>query len=58
MDDHPRADASRTLHLQLELDVDRRPISGVLRTTDGAEERFVGWLGFLGSLANLQGADT
>ena len=42
-----------TLRLQLDVRLDGRPISGALRTEDGAEERFVGWLEFVGALDRL-----
>jgi hypothetical protein len=42
------------LRLQLELHLDREPISGRLRTLWGEEERFVGWLGFIDALRRLQ----
>jgi hypothetical protein len=38
-----------TLRLQLDVRLDSRPISGALRT----EERFVGWLEFVGVLDRL-----
>jgi len=34
--------------------LDREPIGGRLRTERGAEERFVGWLGFVDALKRLQ----
>lgn len=45
------------LRLQLELNLDREPISGRLRSRRGAEERFVGWLGFVDALRRLQHQD-
>jgi hypothetical protein len=42
-----------TLRLQLDVRLDGRPISGALRTEEGAEERFVGWLEFVGALDRL-----
>jgi hypothetical protein len=42
-----------TLRLQLDVRLDRDPISGALRTQEGAEERFVGWLEFVGALDRL-----
>jgi hypothetical protein len=53
MDDQPRTDADRALHVQLEVDLDRQPISGRLRSERGADERFVGWLGFVEALKRL-----
>ena len=43
----------RRLRVQLELDLDHEPISGLLRS-GGTEERFVGWLGFVDALKKLQ----
>jgi len=38
---HPPGDAEdRTLRLQLELQLDRQPISGRIRTVSGAEKQF------------------
>jgi hypothetical protein len=42
------------LKLLLELRLDQQPISGRLRTERGADEPFVGWLGFLDSPMRLQ----
>lgn len=53
MDDRPRPDEQRTVTLRLELYVDRQPISGRLSTARGAEEPFVGWLGFFDALSKL-----
>jgi hypothetical protein len=41
------------------MQLDRQPIAGRLRTDRGAEERFVGWLGFVAAPERLQscGAD-
>jgi hypothetical protein len=44
-----------TLRLQLDVCLESRPVSGALRTEEGAEERFVGWLEFLGALDRLHG---
>ena len=35
------------------LHLDRQPISGALRPERGAEEPFVGWLGFVDALKRL-----
>jgi hypothetical protein len=53
MDDQAHTDADRALHVQLDVYLDRQPISGRLRTEQGAEERFVGWLGFVEALRRL-----
>jgi hypothetical protein len=51
--DQPDAVEGRTLRLQLELQLDRQPISGRLCTPEGAEEQFEGWLGFADALRRL-----
>jgi hypothetical protein len=51
--DQPDAVEGHTLRLQLELQLDRQPISGCLRTQAGVEERFEGWLGFADALRRL-----
>ena len=43
-----------TLRVQLDVRLDRQPITGALRTEDGAEEGFVGWIEFVGVLDRLQ----
>jgi hypothetical protein len=57
VDDQPDFEEVNVLRLQLELHLDREPISGRLRTRSGAEERFVGWLGFVDALGRLQQLD-
>jgi hypothetical protein len=57
VDDQLGAEEANVLRLQLELHLDREPISGRLRTRWGAEERFVGWLGFVDALRRLQQED-
>jgi hypothetical protein len=57
VDDQPVFEEANVLRLQLELHLDREPISGRLRTRWGAEERFVGWLGFVDALRRLQQQD-
>jgi hypothetical protein len=52
MPDDPRTDGA-TLSLRLDVALDRQPICGALRTDEGAEERFVGWLEFVGALDRL-----
>jgi len=54
MDDETSADQDYPLRVQLDLDLDRQPISGRLRTQWGADERFEGWLGFVDALRRLQ----
>jgi hypothetical protein len=54
MDEYAGSDENRALRAQLELYLDRRPITGRLCPERGAEERFVGWLGFADALKRLQ----
>jgi hypothetical protein len=54
MDEQAGPDEAGVLRVQLELDLNHEPISGRLRTARGAEERFVGWLGFVDALKKLQ----
>ena len=53
MEDEARTDEGRPLSVRLDLDLDREPIGGRLRTERGADERFVGWLGFVDALRRL-----
>jgi hypothetical protein len=53
VDEHDRIDEHRVLSVQLDLHLDHQPISGRLRTAEGAEEPFVGWLGFIEALKSL-----
>jgi hypothetical protein len=53
MDEQANSGVERTLSLRLDIHLDREPISGRLRTEGGAEERFVGWLGFVDALKRL-----
>ncbi len=53
VDDHTRTDEDRVLRVELELHLGREPISGCLRPKAGAEEPFVGWLGFVDALKRL-----
>ena len=57
MDDQAGPDEAHVLQLQLELNLNREPITGRLRTRWGAEQRFVGWLGFIDALKRLQQQD-
>jgi hypothetical protein len=54
MSDPSAPDADHTLSVRLEIQLDRQPIRGHLRTDTGAEETFVGWLGFVDALQRLQ----
>jgi hypothetical protein len=56
MDDRPTRD-DRALTVRLDLNLDREPICGRLRTERGADERFVGWLGFVDALKRLHDAE-
>ncbi len=50
-------DRDHGLRVQLELHLDREPVSGTLRPERGADEAFVGWLGFVDALKRLQEAN-
>jgi hypothetical protein len=54
MPDQSAPDADHTLSVRLEIQLDRQPIRGHVRTDTGAEETFVGWLGFVDALQRLQ----
>jgi hypothetical protein len=56
MDDRPTRD-DRALTVRLDLNLDREPICGRLRTERGADERFVGWLGFVDALKRLHDSE-
>lgn len=47
------SNTDRPLSVRLDLYLDREPIAGCVRTADGAEEGFVGWLGFLDAVKRL-----
>ena len=53
MDQQFGTDGDRVLRLRLDVCLDRQPISGRLRTERGADEQFVGWLGFVDALKRL-----
>ena len=53
MDGKDRTDEDRVLRVQLELDLDSQPVTGLLRSEGGADEAFVGWLGFVDALKRL-----
>jgi hypothetical protein len=55
--DGATAGRNDTLTVQLELELGREPVTGCLRTEDGIEERFVGWLGFVDALKRLREAE-
>lgn len=44
----------RIVRVSLELDLEARPIAGVLTDGDGMETRFTGWLGLASALEDLQ----
>lgn len=52
--DHRSDNSERVLHVRLDVCLDRQPVSGLLRTERGAEEPFVGWLGFVETLQRLR----
>jgi uncharacterized protein YbjT (DUF2867 family) len=56
MDGQGRDDEDGALRAQLDVHLDRRPVTGRLRTAQGADERFVGWLGFVAALRSVQKA--
>jgi hypothetical protein len=53
MDDDAAPDEEVVLRMQLELRIECEPIIGRLRAEGGADEEFVGWLGFLDALRRL-----
>jgi hypothetical protein len=53
MDDQARSGEEHTLSVRLDLHLAGQRVSGRLRTDGGAEERFVGWLGFVDALKRL-----
>ena len=57
MDDRHATDRERALRVQLDLQLDRQPIAGRVHTEQGADEPFVGWLGFVAALERLQSRD-
>jgi hypothetical protein len=56
MDDHGRDDEDGALSVQLDVHLDRQPVTGRVRTARGADERFVGWLGFVDALKRVHEA--
>jgi hypothetical protein len=58
MDDRARDRPERPLNVELVLHLDRVPVSGWLRTRQGRDEEFVGWLGFVEALRRLSEAQT
>ena len=52
MEDEAAAEEG-VLSVQLDVHLDRQPVQGRLRTLTGAEEPFVGWLGFVEALGRL-----
>jgi hypothetical protein len=58
MDDPAGTTEDRPLKLQLDLHLDREPITGSLRSEQGSAERFVGWLGFVEALRRLAEAQS
>jgi uncharacterized protein YbjT (DUF2867 family) len=58
MDVPSREDEDPALSVQLDVHLDRQPITGRLRTAHGADEGFVGWLGFADALRRAQEAAT
>ena len=58
MDDRGRNDEDGALSVRLDVHLDRQPVTGRLRTARGADERFVGWLGFVDALKRAHEAST
>ena len=58
MDGQARDHDDAPLRVQLDLHLEREPISGRLRGERGADEAFVGWLGFVEALRRLSEAQT
>jgi hypothetical protein len=58
MDDEAAADDDGVLSVQLDVYLDRQPVRGCFRTSSGAEEPFVGWLGFVEALGRLHERET
>jgi hypothetical protein len=58
MESQTREHDEAPLRVQLELHLAREPISGRLRGERGADEEFVGWLGFVEALRRLSEAQT
>jgi hypothetical protein len=56
MDQNDRTGKDRALRVQLEVHLDRQPVTGRLRAEQGADEPFTGWLGFVETLKRLQDA--
>lgn len=57
MDDAATEGRKLELTVQLQLELGREPVRGLLRIEDGTEERFVGWLGFVEALKRLREAN-
>ncbi|HEY8582065.1 MAG TPA: hypothetical protein VIL49_03930 [Capillimicrobium sp.] len=53
---HPNRDRPLSVHLHVHLD--REPVTGWLRCDRGAQERFVGWLGFVEALRHMAEAQS
>jgi hypothetical protein len=58
MDERIRTDQHRVVSVRLDVCLDRQPVSGRLRTERGADEQFVGWLGFIDALKRLHELET
>jgi uncharacterized protein YbjT (DUF2867 family) len=53
MDEPARDEAGDVISVQLDVHLDRQPVIGRLRSAQGADERFVGWLGFVDALKRV-----
>ena len=58
MDEDDCIVGNEALQVQLELDLTHQPITGRLRSEQGDDETFVGWLGFVEALRHLTDAAT
>ena len=53
MQNQAESGSDRPLSMRLDLYLDREPVTGRVRTDGGADERFVGWLGFVDAVKRL-----
>jgi hypothetical protein len=53
IDEQIGSDEDRVVSVRLDVCLDRQPITGRLRTERGADEQFVGWLGFVDALKRV-----
>jgi hypothetical protein len=53
MDDEGGIDEERGIRAQLDLHLEPHPVRGRLRTEQGDDEQFVGWIGFVEAMKRL-----